>query len=52
MKELIDLESREKETLAAMVIQSDGVNQYKPLVHTHMVRFNEEIMGDITEQQR
>jgi len=44
MRELIDMETREKDAHAAMILCSDGVNQYKPVVHPHMVRFNEEMM--------
>lgn len=44
------MESREKETHAAMIIQSDGINQYKPVVHPHLVRFNEEVFTEINEQ--
>lgn len=52
MRELIDMETREKEAHAAMIMCSDGVNQYKPVVHPHMVRFNEEMMTEITDKQR
>ena len=47
------METREKDAHAAMILCSDGVNQYKPVVHPHMVRFNEEMMQDmITEKQK
>jgi hypothetical protein len=52
MREVIDMETREKDAHAAMILCSDGVNQYKPVVHPHMVRFNEEMMSEITDKQK
>jgi hypothetical protein len=44
--ELIDIETREKEMHAAMIIQVDAITTYKPVLHPSMVRFNEELYND------
>ena len=46
MVELVDMETREKEMHAAMIIQVDSITTYKPVLHPNMIRFNEELLKE------
>ena len=51
MLELIDIETREKEIQSVISVQVDSATTYKGFIHPNIVKFNEEIYGEITVSQ-
>ena len=47
MLEMVDLEAREKEVQGFMIVHEDSLTSYKPVVYPNLVRFNEEVDGEI-----
>jgi hypothetical protein len=47
MLELIDIETREKEMQSLIAIQVDSATTYKGFIHPNILRFNEEIYGEV-----
>jgi len=47
MLDLIDIESREKEIQSVILLQVDSATTYKGFIHPNIVKFNEEIFGEI-----
>ena len=47
MLELIDIENREKGLQSVIMLQVDSATTYKGFIHPNIVKFNEEIFGEI-----
>ena len=50
MLELINLESREKDFLAAMTVLLDTITTYKPVINSNLVRFNDELFNEFESE--
>ena len=47
MLEMVDVEAREKEVQGFMIVHEDSLTSYKPVVYPNLVRFNEEVDGEL-----